>query len=257
MFGSTKRYGQHYLTDKAIAFQIADSLPINSCKNILEVGPGFGALTKHLNEKTINLTVVEIDKKSLEILKIHVPSYNLTIIHKNFLKLDLREVFNQNEFSIIGNFPYNISSQILFRALKYRHLIPNLVGMFQKEVAHRVTSGPGTKEYGILSVLIQLHYHAELLFDVPSTVFYPPPKVESSVIRLTRLNNDQYPCRIDLLHKIIKTTFNQRRKQLRTSLKKIVTRESILKDEIFTKRPEELSGLDFVEITKKLEYEKF
>ncbi|MCY3997967.1 MAG: 16S rRNA (adenine(1518)-N(6)/adenine(1519)-N(6))-dimethyltransferase RsmA [Flavobacteriaceae bacterium] len=257
MFGSIKRYGQHYLTDKAIAFQIADSLPINSCKNVLEVGPGFGALTRYLNEKSIDLTVVEIDKRSLEALKVHVPIYNLTIIHKDFLKLDLHKVFNQNEFSIIGNFPYNISSQILFKALKYRQFIPNLVGMFQKEVAHRVVSGPGTKEYGILSVLIQLYYHAELLFDVPSTVFYPPPKVESSVIRLTRLSNDQYPCRTDLLHKIIKTTFNQRRKQLRTSLKKFVNHVSILKDDVFTKRPEELTGLDFVEITKKMEYEKF
>ena len=257
MFRIIKRYGQHYLTDKAVAFRIANSLPINSCKNVLEVGSGFGALTKHLNDKPINLTVVEIDKKSLEVLKIHVPSYKINVIHKDFLKLDLNTVFPLGEFSVIGNFPYNISSQILFKVLEHHPSIPNLVGMFQKEVAHRVTGRPNTKEYGILSVLIQLHYHAELLFDVPSTVFYPQPKVESSVIRLTRLEDNQFPCRMDLLYEIIKSTFNQRRKQLRTSLKKFMIPEFVLKDNIFSKRPEELTGLEFVEITKKLEYEKF
>ncbi|MCY4160602.1 MAG: 16S rRNA (adenine(1518)-N(6)/adenine(1519)-N(6))-dimethyltransferase RsmA [Flavobacteriaceae bacterium] len=257
MFRIIKRYGQHYLTDKSIAFQTANSLPINSCKNVLEVGPGFGALTKHLYEQPINLTVVEIDKKSLEALKIHVPSYTLNIIHEDFLKLNLYEIFNQKEFSVIGNFPYNISSQILFRVLEHHRLIPNLVGMFQKEVAQRITSGPGSKEYGILSVMTQLYYHPELLFDVPSNVFYPQPKVESSVIRLTRLDDDQYPCRMDLLYKIIKSSFNHRRKQLRSSLKKFMFPEFMLDDEVFSKRPEQLTALEFVEITKQLEYENF
>ncbi|MCY4562795.1 MAG: 16S rRNA (adenine(1518)-N(6)/adenine(1519)-N(6))-dimethyltransferase RsmA [Flavobacteriaceae bacterium] len=253
MFRFAKKFGQHHLTEITTARRIVKSMPINSCKNVLEVGPGVGALTKHLIKEKINLTVVEIDPKSIELLQINVPSLEINIIVKDFLKLDIEEVFDKQQFSLIGNFPYNISSQILFRLIKYRHLIPNLLGMFQKEVAHRIASTPGSRQYGILSVLIQLFYQVEILFDVPSTQFYPKPKVDSSVIRLTRLIDHEYPCNIDLLFKIVQTSFNQRRKKLRNSLKRFLIPESLFQDELFSKRPEELSSMEFVDITRKLE----
>lgn len=253
-FKLKKRLGQHLLSDDSIARSIVDELPTSSYKNVLEIGPGIGALTKFLSlNKNINLKVVEIDPKVVELLKVNISDIDQKIILADFLKLDLNKVYEQRIFSVIGNFPYNISSQILFKVIDHHHQIPKLVGMFQKEVANRIASEPGSKVYGILSVFTQLYYKVEILFDVPPTAFYPSPKVESSVIRLIKHTDFELNCNEEILYKIVKTSFRQRRKILRNSLKSLHLPDDIIKNEVFSKRPEELSPLEFITLTKKIE----
>lgn len=245
-----KQLGQHFLRDESIAADIVDALPENPV-NVLEIGPGMGVLTKYLQPKRgKNLHVIEIDRESVEYLHAHYPELN--VISDDFLRMDLNKIFTE-PFAIIGNFPYNISSQILFKVLDYREQIPVVVGMFQKEVAERVASKPGNKAYGILSVLLQAFYDIEYLFTVHEHVFSPPPKVKSGVIRLTRNAVTQLDCDEKLFVKVVKAAFNQRRKTLRNGLRQTFEQHpEKLQDEIFNMRAEQLSVGDFVRITNML-----
>jgi len=258
-----KHLGQHFLRDENIAQNIAKALsagaglqPVPSTgtdyksapavTNVLEIGPGMGVLTKYLLQNPkILLKVVEIDTESVAYLNKNYP--DLTVISDDFLKMNLDNLFDGN-FSIIGNFPYNISSQILFKMLEYRNDIPVLVGMFQKEVAERVASKHGNKTYGILSVLLQAFYDIEYLFTVHEHVFSPPPKVKSAVIRLTRNTRENLNCDEKLFFKVVKTAFNQRRKTLRNALS-VIFDKTLLTDSIFDKRAEQLTVEDFEKIT--------
>ncbi|MDR1346546.1 MAG: 16S rRNA (adenine(1518)-N(6)/adenine(1519)-N(6))-dimethyltransferase RsmA [Bacteroidales bacterium] len=243
-----KRLGQHFLKDERIAKRIVESIN-SSNKNVLEIGPGMGVLTKYLIEnKTVNLSVIEIDKESVSYLQCHFPELASRILAQNFLTLDL-EAYYQEPVTVIGNFPYNISSQILFKLLEYKNLSTQLVGMFQKEVADRIASKPGSKQYGILSVLIQAFFDVEYLFTVESNLFFPPPKVKSAVIRITRNFEKKLHCDETLFKNVIKAAFNQRRKTLRNSLKTFTFEEKYLADPIFNKRPEQLSVEEFELIT--------
>jgi len=241
-----KHLGQHFLIDENIAAKIAGSLVVDT-QNVLEIGPGKGVLTKHLLDKEYNLKVIEIDKESVDYLSAHFPQLKGKIISGDFLRYDLSKDFSES-YSIIGNFPYNISSQILFNVLKYKGQIPEVVGMFQKEVAERIASPPGNKQYGILSVLLKAYYDIEYLFTVSEHVFQPPPKVKSAVIRLTR-HTTSYPG-VDekLFFRIVKAGFNQRRKTLRNSLKNAGFPAEKLEDDIFSKRAEQLSVDEFLEL---------
>ncbi len=244
-----KRLGQHFLKDDNIAAKIVDSLG-ESNSNILEIGPGEGILTKHLlQKKGIHLNLVEVDREAVELLKNKYPDLRNNIIKGDFLKIDLSSYFDQ-PFAVIGNFPYNISSQILFRILANRSLIPEVVCMLQKEVAERISSPPGNKQYGILSVLLQAFYDIKLLFTVSEKVFFPPPKVLSAVISLNRNSRNSLDCDESLFFKVVKTAFNQRRKTMRNSLSPLVKDKSELSDTIFNKRPEQLSVNDFVFVSK-------
>ena len=214
-----KHLGQHFLRDENIAKKIADSLTLNGYKNVLEIGPGMGVLTKYLLEKDVTTYVIEIDTESVDYLQANYLNLAPRIIEKDFLKYDLNEVFNGEPLAIIGNFPYNISSQILFKTLEMRDQIPEFSGMFQKEVALRICEKEGNKTYGILSVLTQAFYNAEYLFTVPPSVFSPPPKVDSGVLRLIRKDNYELPCSEKLFFRVVKTAFQQRRKTMRNSLK--------------------------------------
>lgn len=247
-----KNLGQHFLKDQSIAADIANGFTSNAPCLILEIGPGMGILTRHLLRRpNADVRVVEIDSESVEYLKAEMPELDGRIIEGDFLKLDLPSLFGQ-PIAIAGNFPYNISSQILFKIIENRQMIPQMVGMFQKEVAERVASGPGSKVYGILSVLLQAYYDIDYLFTVHEHVFDPPPKVKSGVIRLVRNNVEHLPCNEQLFTQIVKTSFNQRRKTLSNSLK------PILKDAkpnlpVFQQRPEQLSVSEFVELTNIVE----
>ena len=248
-----KHLGQHFLTDESIAQKIADSLSLSSYKNVLEIGPGMGVLTKYLLKKPIDLEVMEIDRESVAYLSENFPELQHKIHNQDFLKYDLRDLFQGNSFAIIGNFPYNISSQIVFRTLENRQLIPEFSGMFQKEVAARIAAPPGNKTYGILSVLSQAFYEVSYLFTVPASVFNPPPKVESGVIIMKRKENFKLDCDEKLFFRIVKMSFQQRRKTLRNSLKSLQLPDNLREDAIFEKRPEQLSSEQFVELTKKIE----
>lgn len=245
-----KHLGQHFLNDENIARKIADTLSLNGYQKVLEIGPGMGVLTKYLLEKPIETYVIEIDSESVEYLKSHYLKLSDKIISKDFLKYDLKEVFGEEPFAIIGNFPYNISSQIVFKMLEIRNQVPEFSGMFQKEVAERICEKKGSKTYGILSVLVQAFYEAEYLFTVSENVFTPPPKVKSGVLKLTRKENYHLPCNEKLFFNVVKTAFNQRRKTLRNSLKPIGIPEEKKDNKIFDLRPEQLSVEDFIEITK-------
>lgn len=256
-----KHLGQHFLTDENIAKKIAYSLTENGCKNILEIGPGTGMLTKYLLQKKQKLTVMEIDQESVEYLhksfpkeypKLDTSKEKLNIIKGDFLKQNLQTLFNKQQVAIIGNFPYNISSQIVFKTLEYRDFVPELLGMFQKEVAMRIAEKPGSKTYGVLSVLTQAFYTVNYLFTVPPTVFNPPPKVESGVIKLKR--RDNYLLTVDekLFFTVVKTAFNQRRKMLKSSLKSFNLSNTLKQDPIFAMRPEQLSVQQFVKLTSKI-----
>ena len=250
---SPKKYlGQHFLRDENIAQKIANTLTENGYKDVLEIGPGMGVLTKYLLEKDFTTHVIEIDHESVEYLKAHYPELAPRIIAKDFLKINLETYFNNRPLAIIGNFPYNISSQIVFKTLENRHLVPEFSGMFQKEVARRIAEKPGSKVYGILSVLTQAFYNAEYLFIVPPSVFNPPPKVDSGVIRLIRKENYTLPVNEQLFFKVVKTAFNQRRKMLRSSLKSFKLSDKLREDAIFARRPEQLSVQDFVNLTQKI-----
>ncbi len=248
-----KHLGQHFLTDESIAQKIADTLTLNGYKSVLEIGPGMGVLTKYLLKKDITTHVIEIDTESVDYLKANFLNLAPRVIEKDFLKYDLNEIFKGESFAVIGNFPYNISTQIVFKMLEMRNQIPEFSGMFQKEVAQRICSKEGSKVYGILSVLTQAFYKAEYLFTVPPSVFNPPPKVDSGVLRLTRKENYTLPCDEALLFKVVKTAFQQRRKTLRNSLKTFNLSESLREDVIFDKRPEQLSVQQFILLTQKIE----
>ncbi|MCK5678358.1 MAG: 16S rRNA (adenine(1518)-N(6)/adenine(1519)-N(6))-dimethyltransferase RsmA [Flavobacteriaceae bacterium] len=247
-----KHLGQHFLKDENIANKIANSLTLNGYKNVLEIGPGMGVLTKYLIKKDITTSVIEIDEESVEFLKVHFLNLSNRIITGNFLKIDITQIFKDEQFAIIGNFPYNISTQIVFKTLENRQLIPELCGMFQKEVAQRIAEKPGTKTYGILSVLTQAFYDVEYLFTVPPSVFNPPPKVDSGVIRLIRKDNFTLPVNEAFFFKVVKTAFNQRRKTLRNSLKSFQLSDKLREDVIFAKRPEQLSVKEFIYLTQKI-----
>ncbi|NNC44408.1 MAG: 16S rRNA (adenine(1518)-N(6)/adenine(1519)-N(6))-dimethyltransferase RsmA [Winogradskyella sp.] len=248
-----KHLGQHFLKDETIAQKIADTLSFQDYKKVLEIGPGMGVLTKYLLKKDIKTYVIEIDSESVTYLKSHYLNLADSIIEKDILKYNLNEIFDDEPFAIIGNFPYNISSQILFKTLEYREQIPEFSGMFQKEVAQRVCSAEGNKVYGILSVLVQAFYNAEYLFTVPPSVFNPPPKVDSGVLRLTRKENFNLPCDESLFFKVVKTAFQQRRKTLRNSLKTFNLSDKLKANTIFGQRPEQLSVQAFIELTQLLQ----
>lgn len=247
-----KHLGQHFLNDENIAQKIADSLTLNGYQKVLEIGPGMGVLTKYLLEKPITTYVVEIDTESVTYLEKHYPKLDNKIISKDFLKYNLKEVFQEEPFAIIGNFPYNISSQIVFKTLEMRNQVPEFSGMFQKEVAERICEKKGSKTYGILSVLTQAFYDAEYLFTVSEHVFTPPPKVKSGVLRLIRKPDYRLPCDEKKFFTVVKTAFNQRRKTLRNSLKTLGISENLKEDSIFDLRPEQLSVEQFIELTIKL-----
>jgi 16S rRNA (adenine1518-N6/adenine1519-N6)-dimethyltransferase len=247
-----KKLGQHFLTDLNIAEKIADLLEFENYQKVLEIGPGTGVLTQFLIPKTNALHLVEIDQESIQFLQTNYSSEEIHLIEADFLKLDLNSIFSSEPFAIIGNFPYNISSQIVFKVLENRIQIPFFAGMFQKEVAERICEPPGSKKYGILSVLSQLYYETEYLFTVPPTVFNPPPKVDSAVIRLTRKQNIDLDCDEALLKKVVKLSFQQRRKTLRNSLKTLNLPDNLREDSIFDLRPEKLSGDDFIHLTKRI-----
>ena len=248
-----KHLGQHFLKDENIAKKIADTLSLKNYKSVLEIGPGMGVLTKYLLEKNTTTYVIEIDSESVEYLKAHYLNLSDRIIEKNFLKYNIQEVLKDEPFAIIGNFPYNISTQIVFKTLELRYQIPEFSGMFQKEVAQRICEKEGTKAYGILSVLVQAFYDAEYLFTVPPTVFNPPPKVDSGVLRLTRKENFTLPCDEKLFFKVVKTGFQQRRKTLRNSLKIFNLSDNLKANVIFGQRPEQLSVQAFIELTSLIE----
>lgn len=248
-----KSFGQHFLKDNEIANRIASTLDGYPTLPVLEVGAGTGMLTKHLIVKEKDLTVVEIDYESIAYLKEHFPQLKGRIVQHDFLKLDLSKIYNGN-FCIIGNYPYNISSQIFFKVLDYKENIPCVSGMIQKEVAERMIASPGNKTYGILSVLLQVWYDIEYLFTVNEQAFIPPPKVKSAVVRLTRNNRKQLNCNEKLFKKVVKASFNQRRKMIRNSIKSLLTEDSSLPDDpIMTKRPEQLSIEQFEQLTNLLE----
>ena len=248
-----KSLGQHCLTDLSVASRIADT--VDSCPSIpiLELGPGMGVLTQYLMQKERELKVVEIDRESVEYLHSHYPSLKDNILGTDFLKMDLSTVFDGRPFVLTGNYPYNISSQIFFKMLDYKDFIPCCTGMIQKEVAERLASAPGSKVYGVLSILIQAWYDVEYLFTVDEHVFDPPPKVKSAVIRLTRNDKSSLGCDERLFRRIVKTVFTMRRKMLRNGMKQIVGSDApMLSDPLFNKRPEQLSINDFIELTNRV-----
>lgn len=247
-----KRLGQHFLEDESIAEMTANSL-VSGNSEVLEIGPGMGVLTKYLlKNPKINLKVVEIDEESVDFLRKNFPNLHDSIIGKDFLTLDLASMYGEN-FTIIGNFPYNISSQILFKLLENKERATELVGMFQKEVAERVCSAPGKKQYGIISVLLQAFYDVEYLFTIDETAFFPPPKVKSAVIRLTRNFEKKLACDEKSFKMVVKTAFNQRRKTLRNSLKALTFDDGFLTDSVFNLRPEQLSVAEFERITQHVQ----
>ncbi len=248
-----KHLGQHFLIDENVAQKIANTLTLDNYKNILEIGPGMGVLTKYLIEKDMNVVGMELDTESVAYLEKHFQNRNLKIVLADFLKFDLSQIFKTETFAIIGNFPYNISTQIVFKTLEHRERIPEFTGMFQKEVAKRICEKEGNKTYGILSVLVQAFYDAEYLFTVSPSVFKPPPKVESGVLRLKRKENYTLLCNEQLFFKVVKTAFGQRRKTLRNSLKTFNLSEKLKEDSIFGLRPEQLSVSQFIALTQKLD----
>lgn len=248
-----KHLGQHFLKDENTAEKIAGTLSYSGYQNVLEIGPGMGVLTKYLFRESVNVHVVEIDTESVEYLQKHYPQLQNKIHEKDFLKYNIKDIFDEEQFAIIGNFPYNISSQIVFKALEMRDYIPEFSGMFQKEVAQRICEKSGSKTYGILSVLVQAFYEAEYLFTVPPSVFNPPPNVDSGVLKLTRKEDFSLPCNEKLFFRIVKTAFQQRRKTIKNSLKVFNLPENITEDSIFGQRPEQLSTAQFIELTIKME----
>jgi len=222
-----KNLGQHFLTDLTIARRIADTVDACPGLPVLEVGPGMGVMTQYLVDKPRPLKVVEIDRESVAYLNEHFPKLRENILGEDFLRMDLSKVFDGGQFVLTGNYPYDISSQIFFKMIDNRDLIPCCTGMIQHEVALRMASKPGTKAYGILSVLIQAWYDVEYLFMVDETVFNPPPKVKSAVIRMTRNQTRQLGCDEELFKRVVKTVFNQRRKMLRVSLKQLLTDQQL------------------------------
>lgn len=256
-----KHLGQHFLKDEAIALQIAQTLSLNGYRNVIEIGAGTGVLTKYLLLQDIDLIAMDLDGESITYLNSSFPlehqdtmqwKGSIRVIEADFLNYDLATLFGNDPFAIIGNFPYNISTQIVFKMLELKEQIPEFSGMFQKEVAQRICAKEGSKTYGILSVLVQAFYEAEYMFTVAPEVFDPPPKVESGVLRLVRKNHIVLGCDEKLFFKVVKTAFNQRRKTLRNSLKVFELSDILKEDAIFALRPEQLPVADFIELTKKI-----
>ena len=265
-----KQLGQHFLTDQEVAQKIANTVDACPGLPILEVGPGMGVLTQYLLPKGRPVKVVEIDTESVAYLKEHMPQLGEDILEDDFLRMPLDRIFGGEPFVLTGNYPYNISSQIFFRTLEYRDLIPCCTGMIQREVALRMAAAPGSRTYGILSVLLQAWYDIEYLFTVDEHVFCPPPKVKSAVIRLTRNSVTSLPCQEALFRRVVKTTFNQRRKTLRNNIRPLLTQIDTeqtakgiqpkdhtewLAQPLFQKRPEQLSVQDFIQLTLSLQEE--
>ncbi|MBF1469891.1 MAG: 16S rRNA (adenine(1518)-N(6)/adenine(1519)-N(6))-dimethyltransferase RsmA [Prevotella pallens] len=253
-----KNLGQHFLTDLNVAKRIADT--VDACPNIpiLEIGPGMGVLTQYLVEKHRDVKAVEIDKESVAYLNEAFPILHDNIVGADFLQMNLEDIFSGKQFVLTGNYPYDISSQIFFKMLDNRDLIPCCTGMIQREVALRIAAQPGNKTYGILSVLIQAWYDVEYLFTVDEDVFNPPPKVKSAVIRMTRNNVSKLNCDEILFKRLVKTVFNQRRKMLRVSLRQMIpnkAHKNFYEQDVMTKRPEQLTIAQFVELTKMVEAE--
>ncbi len=252
-----KSFGQHFLNSEDIALRISNSLIRTDATNaVLEVGPGKGVLSKYLLQKDIEYVAVEADRDMVNYLEFYYEEIRGKVILDDFLKVDLSQVFDGRSFSLIGNFPYNISSQILIKLIEYRAFIPEMVGMFQKELAERVIAPPGNKTYGVISVLVQAYYSGEYLFSVNPGSFTPPPKVKSAVIRLERKDNEELDCDPDLFRIVVKTAFGKRRKMLRNTIKSLVADDQALKDSFFDQRPERLSLEDFIELTKFVEANK-
>ncbi len=257
-----KHLGQHFLKDEAIAQQIAETLSLDRYRNVIEIGPGTGVLTKYLLLRDLELVAMDLDAESiiylnhsfpLEHPKVLAKQGSFTVLEADFLKYDLGTLFNGEPFAITGNFPYNISTQIVFKLLEVRDRVPEFSGMFQKEVAKRICEKEGSKTYGILSVLVQAFYDAEYLFTVHPQVFDPPPKVQSGVIRLKRKEGQSLGCNEKLFFRVVKAAFNQRRKTMRNSLKAFDLSETLRADPIFDKRPEQLKVSDFLALTQKIE----
>ncbi len=256
-----KHLGQHFLKDETVAHKIADTLSFTGYTTVLEIGPGTGVLTKYLLTKGIDLVAMDLDPESITYLENNFAenlldpgkgSKALRIIEADFLKFDLSTLFQKAQFAITGNFPFNISTQIVFKMLEVKELVPEFSGMFQKEVAQRICAKEGSKTYGILSVLTQAFYEAEYLFTVGPEVFDPPPKVQSGVLRLKRKENLDLGCDEAMFYKVVKTAFNQRRKTLRNSLKSLDISELLKEDTIFDQRPEQLAVADMIALTKKI-----
>jgi 16S rRNA (adenine1518-N6/adenine1519-N6)-dimethyltransferase len=254
MVRAKKSLGQHFLNDDDIAARIVASLEAVSGR-ILEVGPGTGVLTRFLIQRPETLKLIEIDRESIAFLKKNYPQLKEALYAGDFLKMPLDDLFDGGSFSVIGNFPYNISSQIFFKVIKHKSYIPEVVGMVQKEVAERMVAAPGSKAYGILSILLQCWYDVEYLFTVDETVFLPPPKVKSAVVRLTRNSRTDMQCDEELFIRTVKTTFNQRRKTIRNSIKPLLTEANsgaVLNSPMMNLRPEQLSIAQFAELTNLL-----
>ncbi|MEN8789145.1 MAG: 16S rRNA (adenine(1518)-N(6)/adenine(1519)-N(6))-dimethyltransferase RsmA [Flavobacteriaceae bacterium] len=260
-----KKYlGQHFLKSEEIAAKIADTLTYKGYKNLMEIGPGTGVLTKYLLDKPVRLAALELDRESIDYLETVFTLEHATematnnsfeIVQGDFLKFDVLSYFDHQPFAVIGNFPYNISTQILFKVIDLRAYVPEFAGMFQKEVAQRICAKEGNKIYGILSVLVQAFYETEYLFTVPPEVFVPPPKVESAVIRLRRRPELNLPCDEKLFFKVVKSAFNQRRKTLRNSLKTFGLSDNLKEDAIFDQRPEQLAVADFITLTEQIAHD--
>lgn len=248
-----KALGQHFLTDLSIAHRIVDSLSVNpNVPSVLEIGPGMGVLTQYLIEREdIDLQLVELDEESVDYLHRHYPSLKKNIHFADYLKLNIHSIFNSS-YRVIGNFPYNISSQIFFKILDDKDLVPEVVCMIQKEVAERIAEKPGSKTYGILSVLLQAWYDIEYICSVGSGAFAPPPKVQSAVIRLVRNSRNDLGCDEKLFRQVVKTAFNQRRKTLRNALKPLLPEGFDTSSEVFNLRAERLSVEDFVALTNSI-----
>jgi 16S rRNA (adenine1518-N6/adenine1519-N6)-dimethyltransferase len=253
-----KSYGQHFLHREDIAERIADSLILHTgYKKVLEVGPGTGNLTRFLLERFgENLYAVEADHDMVVYQQMHFPKLRDRLFELDFLKLDFASIFGDEPFGIIGNYPYNISSQIVFRMLEHKEQVPELVGMFQKEMALRIAATHGNKDFGVLSVLAQVYYECEYLFSVDKSAFNPPPKVQSGVIRLIRRETPLFAGDEQLLRRVVKTTFNQRRKMLRNTLKPMFDNPEILADTFFNQRPEQLSVPDFCALCERVDQQK-
>lgn len=248
-----KHLGQHFLEDESVAQRIADAFSFKGYNHVLEIGPGMGVLTKYLLDKPTTTHVVEIDSESVAYLHAHYLNLSPRIYEKDFLKVNLQELMDGNAFAIAGNFPYNISTQIVFKTIENRELIPEFGGMFQKEVAERIAEKPGSKKYGITSVLTQAYYDVEYLFTVPPDVFDPPPKVDSGVIIMKRKDKIHLDVDEKLFFRIVKMAFNTRRKTLRNSLKSFGLEKDITNNAIFDERPERLSVEEFISLTKLIQ----
>lgn len=256
-----KHLGQHFLKDEEIAEKIANTLSFKGYKNIIEIGPGTGVLTKYLLQNEIDLVAMDLDSESIYYLNHNFPlehpaamndKSTMKVVEADFLKYDVKQLFEDEQFAITGNFPYNISTQIVFKMLEMRDQIPEFSGMFQKEVAARICEKEGNKTYGILSVLVGAYYEATYLFTVLPQVFDPPPKVQSGVLRLTRKENYKLACDEKLFYRVVKAAFNHRRKTLRNSLKTFELSDILKEDAIFDRRPEQLAVADFIALTKKI-----